>query len=373
MENAKFLYDTFNTYYREGISELDKGNLISAKRNLLLAVQSLLKLAKISSGNLKITRINRANEINKLITSIDRKIEEERRAKANNNSYDFDDEETINSSFDNYDESVSLNDALNELNNLIGLSSVKNEINSLVKLIKVNQERENNGYNNQPISLHMVFSGNPGTGKTTVARIVGKILRALGVLSKGQLIEVDRSSLVAGYIGQTALKTKSKIKEALGGVLFIDEAYMLAQKDVSNDFGIEAIDTLNKAMEDNRSDFVVIAAGYKDKMEDFINSNPGLPSRFNTYINFEDYTPLELFQIFELTCKKYEYSLDEEAKSTIISYFQSKNFPGNGRDVRNLFEKIMRQHSIRVGSLVNPSKIELGLIKSEDIYKAIND
>ena len=204
---------------------------------------------------------------------------------------------------------------MEELNELIGLDMVKADVKELINLVKVQKMREDKGMKTVPVSLHLVFSGNPGTGKTTVARILSKLYKEIGVLSKGQLVEVDRSGLVAGYVGQTAIKTQKKIEEAKGGILFIDEAYTLAKE--GNDFGQEAIDTILKAMEDNRKDLVVIVAGYTNLMENFINSNPGLKSRFNKYIEFKDYSAEELIEIFDMQCRKYNYTFSTEERETI--------------------------------------------------------
>jgi stage V sporulation protein K len=204
--------------------------------------------------------------------------------------------------------------ALAELDALEGLESVKTQMRDLIDQVKTFKIREAQNLRNPEMSQHMVFTGNPGTGKTTVARIVGKIYHALGILSKGHLVEVDRDDLVGQYIGHTAVKTKEVIEKAAGGVLFIDEAYSLKRDgSSSNDFGIEAIDTLNKAMEDLRGDLVVIAAGYKNEMKAFINANPGLRSRFRTYIDFEDYTGKELCDIFLRILKKNDYKITEDA------------------------------------------------------------
>lgn len=203
-----------------------------------------------------------------------------------------------------------------------------------------------------PISLHLVFSGNPGTGKTTIARILAEIYKEIGVLSQGQLIEVDRSGLVAGYVGQTALKTQEKINEALGGILFVDEAYALA-KNSNDDYGQEAIDTILKAMEDHRDDFVVIVAGYTEPMKKFINSNPGLRSRFNKYINFPDYSADELVQIFKSMCEEYQYKLTGDAEKIMaekLYYMEAhkdENF-ANARDVRNMFEEVVTNQASRL-------------------------
>ncbi len=258
-----------------------------------------------------------------------------------------------------------------QLDDLIGLKGVKQEVSSLINMIKMNKIREARGVPQLQISRHLVFLGNPGTGKTTVARILSKIYKCLGALEKGQLVEVDRAGLVAGYVGQTALKTKEKIDEAMGGILFIDEAYTLAKG--GNDFGQEAIDTILKAMEDNRDAFIVIVAGYPEPMEAFLDSNPGLKSRFNKNIFFEDYSDKELLEIFETFCKKYEMSLNEEARECLKQYLQQlcedkpENF-ANGRDMRNLFEHAAENQVNRLASYSNEfADDDLVTITGEDL------
>ncbi len=238
-----------------------------------------------------------------------------------------------------------------ELHSFIGLDVVKTEVDSMIDWIQIAKQRKEQGLPTTDLSLHMVFSGNPGTGKTTIARLLARMYHSLGVLSQGQLVEVDRSNLVAGYIGQTAIKTSEVIKSALGGVLFIDEAYTLTSKG-GNDFGQEAVDTLLKAMEDHRDDLMVIVAGYTDKMEAFIQSNPGLKSRFTNFLEFPDYTEDELIDIFKLNCKKGGYKLSSDAEPSLkaaIRRLRQENDPfGNGRDVRNLFQKTIRNQSVRL-------------------------
>lgn len=241
-----------------------------------------------------------------------------------------------------------------KLEKLVGLEEIKSDVTNLVNLMKMQKRRKNQGLKMIPISLHLVFSGNPGTGKTTVARILADIYKDIGILSKGHLVEVDRSNLVAGYVGQTAIKTQEKINEALGGILFIDEAYTLSKDE--NDYGQEAIDTILKAMEDHRDDFVVIVAGYSELMQKFINSNPGLRSRFNKYIYFPDYNVEELVSIFLNMCKEYDYVLSEDAKDAMkkIIYNMEKNKDANfanARDVRNLFERVITQQATRLSKM----------------------
>lgn len=275
-------------------------------------------------------------------------------------------------------EKKSVEETLEELNSLVGLEGVKAEVNSLVNLLKIQKIREERGMKQPSISKHMVFSGNPGTGKTTVARMLASIYASLGILKGGQLVEVDRSGLVVGYIGQTATKTAEVIETAIGGILFIDEAYTLTSNKGEGDFGQEAVDTLLKMMEDHRDDLVVIVAGYPDLMEEFVNSNPGLKSRFNKYIMFEDYEADELIKILESTAKKQQYVLSEAAKVKATEYFtqavenKSENF-ANAREVRNYFEKAVAKQATRLVSHVNNLTDEMLLtIEAEDLESFVS-
>ena len=265
---------------------------------------------------------------------------------------------------------------MDKLDALIGLANIKQNVKSLINYVKVRKLREENGLPNPPMSLHMVFMGNPGTGKTTVARILSELYRAIGALTNGQLIEVDRSGLVAGFVGQTAIKTAEVVKSALGGILFIDEAYALAPDTAgANDFGREAIETLLKMMEDNRDDLIVIVAGYSEPMERFISSNPGLESRFNRYFVFEDYDGGELYEIFSSMCSKSEYYLTSDAQEFARVFFnelydtRDENF-GNARHVRNFFENIVSIHSDRVSAFDEHTRESLTTVLSEDLEKA---
>lgn len=265
-----------------------------------------------------------------------------------------------------------LEELLAELDGLCGLEQVKQDVKSLINLVKVRRLREEAGLHVPPMSLHLVFLGNPGTGKTTVARLLARLYHAIGVLPKGQLVEVDRSGLVAGFVGQTAQKTQEVIQKAIGGVLFIDEAYALVNQDNGNDFGREAIEVLLKNMEDHRKDLVVIVAGYSQLMEKFIHSNPGLESRFNKYFYFEDYDGAQLFTILQSMCVKNGYVLTPEGEALawreLMALYEDRdeNF-GNARDVRNLFEQAVARQSDRVARLEAPTREQLMELRPEDL------
>jgi stage V sporulation protein K len=267
-----------------------------------------------------------------------------------------------------------LEDLLAELNSLVGLERVKDEVKQLVNYLKVQQMRRAKGMSMLPISRHIVFYGNPGTGKTTVARLLAQIFRALEILSKGHLLETDRAGLVAGYVGQTALKVKEVVNKALGGILFIDEAYSLNSGD-GQDFGREAIETLLKMMEDHRHDLVVVVAGYTMKMDEFLSSNPGLRSRFNKFVHFEDYTAEQLKEIFKSFCKKADFKLTPGAEEKLSRVFNTlialrdESF-GNARLARNLFETTISKQANRIVSLPEINEEVLSTIEAADISEA---
>lgn len=265
-----------------------------------------------------------------------------------------------------------------ELNELVGLKMVKEKVGELLAYQSVQVKRRQVGLNSEKTTMHMAFTGNPGTGKTTVARIIGRMYKKIGLLSKGQFIEVSRTDLIAGYQGQTAIKVKKVIENAKGGVLFIDEAYSITENDHSDSYGRECLTELTKALEDYREDLVVIVAGYTEPMEKFFESNPGLKSRFNTFIEFGDYNSSELLEILELMCKKNDYVLSKPLENRLsgvlgeICEDKEENF-ANARLVRNLFDDMTMMHAKRVDRIDNPTVEDLSTILNEDCTDSILD
>lgn len=273
---------------------------------------------------------------------------------------------------DNEEDSITLNELMSQLNQLVGLASVKSKVNDLIAFQKVQLLRKGKGMHSPKSTMHLAFTGNPGTGKTTVARIVGRIYKKLGLLSKGHFMEVSRTDLIAGYQGQTAHKVKEVIDKAKGGVLFIDEAYSITENDHSDSYGRECLTELTKALEDYREDLVVIVAGYTEPMKQFFESNPGLKSRFNNYIEFDDYNAQELMDILRSMSLAEDYIISKRAQEILALQFKKtleskENEFANGRFVRNIFESMVMNHARRVALMNLPTKIELQELTDSDI------
>ena len=279
--------------------------------------------------------------------------------------------QTLCKADEDYDDPRTLPELLAELNALVGLETVKAKVSDLIAYQKVQKLRRENGLFSTKNTLHLAFTGNPGTGKTTVARIVGHIYKQIGLLSKGHFVEVSRTDLIAGYQGQTALKVKSVIEKAKGGVLFIDEAYSITENDHSDSYGRECLTELTKALEDYRDDLVVIVAGYTEPMHHFFASNPGLKSRFNTFIEFPDYSEDELYEMLQKMCNDNDYTLSETVANLLRSFLgkhivsKTENF-ANGRLARNTYESLVMNHARRVAQLTNPDKDDLSMILDAD-------
>jgi len=264
-----------------------------------------------------------------------------------------------------------LEELLAELDALVGLERVKADVRQLINFLKVQKMREEQGLKSLPVSRHLVFYGNPGTGKTTVARLLAEVYRTLGILKRGHLVETDRAGMVAGFVGQTAIKVREAVTKALGGLLFIDEAYTLSAGG-ENDFGREAVETLLKMMEDHRDELVVVVAGYTGKMQEFLDSNPGLRSRFNRHVHFDDYEPAQLVKIFQTFCHKADFKVTPDAEKELVGVFnvltasRDETF-GNARTARNLFEAAISKQANRVVSLPEINKEILSAIEAADI------
>ena len=268
-------------------------------------------------------------------------------------------------------------DILKELDSLVGLNTVKKLVRELQAFVEIQKRREDAKLATEPLVLHMIFKGNPGTGKTTVARIIGKLMKEIGVLQKGHILELERADLVGEYIGHTAQKTKDQLKKALGGVMFVDEAYSLARGG-EKDFGKEAIDTMVKYMEDHKNNLILILAGYEEEMTNFLKINPGLKSRFPIHIDFPDYNISELLSIGDQMLKEREYELDSEARDELTKILIRKltgqsRYEGNARLVRNLIEKAIRKQALRLINVNNTKREDLILITKADILHSLDE
>lgn len=357
-----------------------KNSLINSASKLDAVTDSCGEITKLASAiveeNSKESTIALLKKISEVIDNPGYVIEIKRMAQLlNTNLIEYYGYATLQnlckSSSDISDDPRSLSELLEELNDLVGLETVKEKVSDLIAYQKVQKlRRENNLYSTKN-TLHLAFTGNPGSGKTSVARIVGRIYKQIGLLSKGHFIEVSRTDLIAGYQGQTALKVKSVIEKAKGGVLFIDEAYSITENDHSDSYGRECLTELTKALEDYRDDLVVIVAGYTEPMEKFFESNPGLKSRFNTFIEFPDYEATELEQILISICQKNDYTLSEELLTAVREHLvkcvseKDENF-ANGRLVRNLYDDLVMNHAKRVVNILSPTKQELSEILVDD-------
>ena len=354
MENKAILEQGYKVSFDSAREYIKQNNLTEAKAMFQKALNYAIKLTEQSIGTERAGYLTKAKSIAQYLEQINAKLQTANNTPTTPGKPDARKDDKGSAADEAPRPKPSVEEALDKLNSLVGLDEVKREVNTLVAELKVQMLRQKRGMAESNTSHHLVFKGNPGTGKTTVARIMSDIYYSLGVLEKGQLVEVQRNDLVAGYVGQTAIKTQEVIEKAIGGVLFIDEAYTLAKG--GNDFGQEAIDTLLKAIEDRRSEFIVIIAGYDEPIQTFIDSNAGLQSRFPTCIQFTDYNGEQMFKIFEGMCKKDQYTMDENVRSILKDKFNAMyanrgdNF-GNARDVRNFFEKVKKKQNLRIANM----------------------
>ena len=349
MDNKDYFERVYKTNYDCALKYVQQKNWPEARASLEKAGEAILKIIPMAYGPEKDRYVSKAKSIRELLQEV--KNREGAKPPVDNGPKNPPPKPEENAP----KEKIPVEEALAKLNELIGLNGVKREVESLTAELEMKLLREESGLKSSGTTHHLIFAGSPGTGKTTVARIMADILYSLGAIEKGQLVEVGREELVAGYVGQTGLKTQKAVEDAMGGVLFIDEVYRLAEGG-ETDFGKEAVGVLLKSVEDCRGEFVVVLAGYENRMNDFLQMNPGLKSRFPNTIHFDDYTPDEMYRIFEGMCKKNQYIISSavepliRGKLSVMYNTRDENF-GNARDVRNVYEKIIKQQNLRLYQL----------------------
>lgn len=378
MENKFILENSYKVNYDSAKKFVAQGNLPAAKECFKKAGNALLRLSEITTGQEKAKHINNARMIGDMLGEIEEKLNPPKPKPATPQNDTKKDKSGESQPEDDIPPPITVEEAMEKLNSLEGLFSVKQKVKEFLDYQYYLKKKASYGMKiDNGKTNHMVFYGNPGTGKTTVARIMAQILRAIGVITKGQLIEVTKKDLVGEYVGHTAPKTQKQCERALGGVLFIDEAYQLSQEGEKNSFGKEAIETLMKFMEDNRDDFVVIIAGYEEPIKEFIRTNPGLLGRFKStnWLNFEDYTAEQLYNIFCRMCMGVPYYLTPEAnekiKAIINKYCQNKSkFFGNARSIRNFFEAVEDRHAGRIVAMNGRETADdMHFITEDDLFE----